>query len=134
MIRVLARVLLISIAFMFLLPKTFTSIEFHGGTLTALGFGLFFSLAYYGIGSALSLSFERFFGGLEHARKFVPLWVAIFWAVSAGLIKLTAFLLPTVLSVYGWAAAIGAGLVLLVIGVITAGSPCKKSDSSSSSQ
>jgi len=134
MIRALARVLLISGAFMFLLPMTFTTIEFHGGAAHALGLGLFFSAAYYGIGSLMSHSLQRLFGGLEQAKKFVPLWVAIFWAVTAGLLKLTAFLLPDLLTVYGWAAATGAGLVLLFIGVVTAGSPCNKASRSETSR
>jgi len=132
MIRTILRVLLLAVAFPVVLPYIFAGIQFHGNWLAALGLGGFFAASYLGVGIGISLCFRKFFAGLTRAKKFIPLWVALFWAVSAGLLKLVATVLPALILVSGWAAAVGGGLVLLVIGIATADPPCKSATSNCS--
>lgn len=129
MFHTILRVLLIAAAVHWALPYLFNGIQFHGNLAAALGIGLAFSASYLAAGIALRFSLTRIFGALDKARKLVPLWVSLYWVLSAALLMLVSAALPEILTVSGWAQAAGGGLVLLAIGTATASS-CSKSPSS----
>jgi uncharacterized membrane protein YvlD (DUF360 family) len=55
----------------------------------------------------------------------IPLWLLGFWLLPAYVLKLTADVMPTYLSIAGWTPAIIGGLIMLVIGIATSGSPSR---------
>lgn len=51
----------------------------------------------------------------------VPVWLLGFWLLPAIALKLLAEFMPNTLTISGWLPAILAGLVLLVISIVTGG-------------
>jgi hypothetical protein len=130
MLRNAVRVLLIALSLQFVLPLLFSGYQFHGGYLSALGLAAVYTISYVLAGAFLGLGLESFTAHSADSPKLVPLWVVLFWGLSALLLNLTTHVAPSLLSLSGWLPTLGAGLVLLIAGMLTgrrAGScaPCR---------
>jgi uncharacterized membrane protein YvlD (DUF360 family) len=122
--RQILRVALISLAFYFIFPEI-PGIHVHGSFLHVLVAGIVFTLLGWLVETiAIALSALLTIGTLGVALLIlVPLWLFGFWLIPAYVLKLTADMMPTYMSIAGWTPAILGGLVMLVIGIVTGGSP-----------
>lgn len=118
--RLIIRVILKALAFIYLLPMIH-GIQFHGTFLHAIGLAIFFSMMLWAVealavGIAAIMTVSTF--GLA-LLMLIPLWIFGFWIMPAIALKLVADLMPAYLSISGWLQAVVGGLVLLFIGMIT---------------
>lgn len=122
MIRFLLRTALGALAFIYLLPLI-NGVSFHGGWVSAIGLAIFFSLMLWGVETLmLLLSAVLTVTTLGLALVvIVPVWLLGFWLLPAIALKLLAEFMPNTLTISGWLPAILAGLVLLVISIVTGG-------------
>lgn len=119
MLRNAVRALLIALSLQFVLPLLFSGYQFHAGFLSALGLAVGFTVSYLIAGALIGLGLESFTAHSANSRKLMPLWLVLFWGMSSLLLVLTAHVLPSVLALNGWVAALGSGFVLLVAGMVT---------------
>jgi hypothetical protein len=56
----------------------------------------------------------------------VPAWLFGFWLLPAVVLRLVADFMPATLTFSGWMPAIGGGLIMLCIGIVTSGDVHKK--------
>jgi hypothetical protein len=56
----------------------------------------------------------------------IPAWLFGFWLLPAVVLRLVADFMPATLSFSGWMPAIGGGLIMLFIGIVTSGDVHKK--------
>lgn len=118
--RLLIRIVLKALAFMFLLPLI-PGISIHGNFLVAVCLALFFSLMTWLVEIiAMALAAYLTISTLGLALLvLIPMWILGFWLLPAVALKLVGDFMPNYLMVAGWVPAILGGLVLLVIGMIT---------------
>ena len=125
--RYLVRLLLTACAFYFLFPKI-PGVDFHGNFWHALLAGAVFAL----IGGiieflAIVLSAAITVGTLGVALLIlIPVWLFGFWLLPAVSLRLLADFMPATLSFSGWLPAIGGGLIMLLIGILTSGDAHKR--------
>lgn len=124
--RQLLRVALISLAFYFIFPQI-PGIHVHGNFLHVFIAGIVFTLLGWLVETiAIAISALLTLGTLGMALLvLVPLWLFGFWLIPAYVLKLTADVMPTYLTIAGWTPAIIGGLIMLVIGVATGGAPSR---------
>lgn len=118
--RLLLRVFLKALAFLFLLPMV-GGIHFHGSFVTAIGLAIVFSIMLWlvdlgALALAAWLTVTTF--GLA-LLILIPAYILGFWLLPAFALKLAADFMPQYLSVAGWGPAVLGGLVLLLIGLVT---------------
>jgi len=120
--RQILRVALISLALYFIFPQI-PGIHVHGNFVHVFIAALVFTLLGWIVEAiAIAISAVLTVGTLGLALLvLVPLWLLGFWLIPAYVLKLTADLMPTYLSIAGWTPAILGGLVMLVIGIATSG-------------
>lgn len=125
--RSIIRLILIANAFYFLFPLI-PGVQFHGNFLHALLIGTLFSILGWLIEAlAIGLSAILTIGTFGLALLLLlPLWLLGFWLLPAISLRLAADVMPNTLSFSGWLPAIGGGLIMLIIGVITSGDTHKK--------
>jgi uncharacterized membrane protein YvlD (DUF360 family) len=118
--RLLIRIVLKALAFMFLLPLI-PGISIHGNFLVAACLAIFFSLMTWLVEIiAMALAAYLTISTLGLALLvLIPMWILGFWLLPAVALKLVGDFMPHYLMVAGWVPAIFGGLVLLVIGMIT---------------
>ena len=123
MVRLLIRVVLSALAFIYVLPMI-SGIQFHGGLVAAMGMALFFGIMVWLVdAAAIALSALITVGTLGLALLWlIPLWLLGFWILPAVALKLVSDFMPSYLSVTGWIPAILGSLVLMFISLITSGS------------
>lgn len=121
MTRLLLRVVLSALAFLFVLPHI-GGIQFHGNFVEAVGIGAGFALLTWLVGRiAAWLSAIFAVGTLGLGLLIVvPLWLFGFWALPGIALKVLADLAPAYLSVPTWGAALVGGLVMFFINLFTA--------------
>jgi len=121
MFKLLIRVLLFALAFLFVLPHI-NGIQFHGNFMEAVGLGAAFALMSWLVGRVAGwLTAVLAIGTLGLGLLvLVPLWLFGFWLLPVFALKLVAAVLPAYLTVSGWGPAILGGLVMLVISIFTA--------------
>lgn len=121
MARLIIRVLLSAFAFFFVLPMI-DGIQFHGNFAHAVGLGAFFAIMTWVVGRVAGwLTAALAIGTLGLALfVLVPLWLLGWWLLPAVVLKLVAGIMPAYLTVSGWLPTILGGLVMLVIGMLTA--------------
>jgi uncharacterized membrane protein YvlD (DUF360 family) len=114
------KILITALAFVYLLPMI-PGIDFHGNFMAAIGLAVMFGVMLWAIEMiAMALSAVWTVGTLGLALLWIiPLWIIGFWILPAAALMLVAVIMPTHLTVSGWMPAILAGLVMLVIGVLT---------------
>jgi uncharacterized membrane protein YvlD (DUF360 family) len=124
MLKPLIRILLLALAFYFILPLI-PGITMHGNFGHAIIVGLVFTLMGW-IVELVAITLTALFTittlGLA-LIVLIPLWLLGFWLIPAFVLKLIADMMPTYLTVSGWGPAILGGLVILVIGIATGGNP-----------
>lgn len=127
MIRYLMRLALIGSAFYFLFPMI-PGVSFHGSFVHALVAGAVFAFLGWLVElAAMALSAILTVGTLGMALVLlIPAWFFGFWLLPAVALRLVADFMPGTLSFSGWIPAIGGGLVMLVIGIVTSGDVSKK--------
>lgn len=128
MLRGILRLVLTALAFVVLLPMI-PGIDFHGNFLAAvlisLLFGIMLWLVELGVVAAGALWTVASFG--LALLWLIPLWVIGFWVLPALALLLTAHFVPQHLTISGfWPAAL-AGLVMMLIGLLTSKSFKRKS-------
>lgn len=123
----LIRLVLIACAFYFIFPKI-PGVQFHGSFVHALFAGAVFAfLGWLVEVGAMALSAIATIGTLGMALLIlIPAWALGFWLLPAVALKLAADFMPSTLSFHGWMPAIGGGLIMLLIGVMTGGDTNKK--------
>jgi len=124
--RQILRVALISLAFYFIFPQI-PGIQVHGNFLHVFIAGIVFTCLGWLVETiAIALSAILTVGTLGLALLIlVPLWLFGFWLIPAYVLKLTADVMPSYMSIVGWTPAIIGGLIMLVIGIATGGSPSR---------
>lgn len=120
MMRGILRLVLTALAFVAVLPMI-PGIDFHGNFLSALLisilFGLMLWLIELGVGLIAALWTVASLG--LALLWLIPLWVIGFWVLPALALLLTAHFVPQHLTITGfWPAAL-AGLVMMLIGLVT---------------
>src|SRR5438874_9305324 len=117
MIRLLIRILIVAFAFYFLLPLV-PGIAFHGNFMHAIGAGILFGILSWILELvAIAVSTMLAISTLGLALLvLIPLWIIGYWLFPAFVLKVLADVMPSILTVHGWGAAILGGLVLLAIG------------------
>lgn len=118
--RLLLRVLLSILAFSMILPAI-PGIDFHGNFLAAFALSIVFGVMLWlveAIAVALAAIWTLSTFGLA-LLWLIPLWLIGFWLLPALALLLTAHLLPQYFTVTGFLPAALAGLVMLLIGVVT---------------
>jgi len=125
--RYLIRLVLIACAFYFLFPLI-PGVQFHGSFIHALFAGAVFAFLGWLVElGAMAASAIITIGTLGMALLFlIPAWMLGFWLLPAVALKLAADFMPSTLSFHGWIPAIGGGLIMLCIGVVTSGDTSKK--------
>lgn len=103
-------------------------VQFHGNFLYALMAGALFAFIGWiveslAIAASAILTITTF--GLA-LIVLIPLWLLGFWMLPAVGLKLVADFIPATLAFTGWMPAIWAGLVMLLIGIVTSGDVQKK--------
>lgn len=121
MIRAIVRFLLAGAAFAYVLPLI-PGIDFHGNFGAAIGAALVFSIVGWLVDLlAKVLSALWAIGTMGLALLvLIPLWILGFWLLPAVTLKLVADMMPAHLTVSGWIPAIEGGLVMMIIGALTA--------------
>lgn len=116
----LVRVLLLSLAFHFILPLI-QGIEVGGGYTVSLGLALLFTVLGYAVTwIATTITALLTLGTFGMALLvLIPVWLLGFWIIPASALMLTAELMPAYLSISGWMPAIWGGLITLIIGIAT---------------
>lgn len=129
MFRVVLRLLLTALAFCFLLPLI-PGIDFHGDFGAALIIAVLFAVMSFFVDlAAVLLSAVLTISSLGMALLWIiPLWVLGFWLLPAVALMAVSDFLPGYLTVNGWMAAIGGGLVMLLVGAITSSIPTQRTD------
>jgi hypothetical protein len=125
--RYLTRLLLFACAFYFVLPAI-PGIAFHGNFLHAILAGALFAFIGW-IVEFLAITFSAILaiGTLGMALLLlIPAWILGFWFLPAVVLRIVASLMPSLLSFDGWLPAIGGGLIMLLIGIITSGDAHRK--------
>jgi uncharacterized membrane protein YvlD (DUF360 family) len=124
--RQIIRVALITLALYFLFPQI-PGIHVHGNFLHVFIAGIVFTILGWVVETiAIAITALLTIGTLGLALLvLIPVWLLGFWLIPAYVLKLTADLMPTYLSIAGWTPAIIGGLIMLVIGVATSGSPSR---------
>lgn len=122
--RQILRVALISLALYFIFPQI-PGIHVHGNFWHVFIAGIVFTILGWIVESiAIAISAILTIGTLGLALLvLVPLWLLGFWLIPAYVLKLTADVMPTYLTIAGWTPAIIGGLIMLVIGIATSGGP-----------
>jgi len=120
MFKFLLKVLLSGLAFCFIFPHI-NGIEFRGGFGTACFLAICFSLLLKIIELAVTLV-----GTIMTVASLglallviIPLWICCFWLLPAAALWAVAGIFPDSLVIDGWWPAAQAGLVLLVVSLIT---------------
>lgn len=123
MTRLLIRILLSALAFMYILPMI-GGITFHGGFVSAIGMAIFFGIMVWLVDIvAVALSAMLAIGTLGMALLWlIPVWILGFWLLPAVALKLVSDFMPAYLTVSGWIPAILGSLVLMLVGLVTSGS------------
>lgn len=128
MMKLLLKLALTSLAFMFVLPMI-PGIAFHGGFGTAFLLSLLFGVMLWIvdlIAVVLSMIFTVSSLGLA-LLWLIPLWILGCWLLPAFALKLLSDVTPSHLTIHGFLPALWAGLVMLLIGIVTKGNiPIKK--------
>lgn len=121
MTRLLVRILLSALAFLFVLPMI-DGIGFHGNFVQAIGLGAFFALVSWLVGRAAAfLSAMLTVGTLGLALLvLVPLWFCAWWLLPMVTLRLVADIMPSYLTVAGWWPAFWGGLVMFLTSALTA--------------
>ena len=122
----LIRTLLTALIFMFVLPLI-PGIKFHGHLGVAIVCALLFGLLGFLVdlfAKFLSLMLTISTLGLA-LLILIPLWVFGFWLLPAVTLHVLSEFMPGHFAVNGWIPAIEGGLVLMVVGILTGGSPKK---------
>jgi len=124
--RQILRVALISLAFYFIFPQI-PGIQVHGSFLHVFIAGIVFTLLGWLVETlAIALTAVLTLGTLGMALVvLIPLWLFGFWLIPAYVLKLTADVMPTYMTIAGWTPAILGGLIMLVIGIVTGGEPSR---------
>lgn len=120
--KTLLKLVLTSLAFMFVLPLI-PGISFQGGFGTAFLISLLFGVMLW-IVDLIALALSTFFTITSFGMALlwlIPLWIFGFWLMPAFALKLVSDLAPSYLTIRGFLPAIYAGLVMLFIGVLTKG-------------
>jgi len=118
--RLLLRVLLSMLAFSMIFP-VIPGIDFHGNVLAALALSVVFGIMLWlveAVAVAVAAIWTLSTFGLA-LLWLIPLWVIGFWLLPALALLLTAHFLPQYLTVNGFLPAALAGMVMLLIGVLT---------------
>lgn len=120
MMRLLLKILITALAFVYLLPMI-PGISFHGGFVSAIGLAIVFGIMLWVVELiAMAISAVWAVGTLGVALLWIiPFWILGFWILPAVALMLVAAMMPGYLSVTGWMPAILAGLVMLAIGLLT---------------
>ncbi len=123
MVRILIRIALSALAFLYILPLIH-GIQFHGGAMTAVVMAILFAFSVWLVDFiAIALSAVLAIGTLGLALLWlIPLWLLGFWILPAVALRLLSDFMPHYLTVAGWFPAILGSLVLMFIGLITSGS------------
>jgi len=134
MLKLVIRVLLFALAFLFVLPHI-NGIQFHGNFMEAVGLGAAFAIMSWLVGRVAGWLTAMFAVGTLGLGLLilVPMWLFGFWLLPVFALKLVAAVLPTYLTVSGWGPAILGGLVMLVISMFTAERRQQSSNSASGS-
>lgn len=116
----ITRLLLLALAFNFVLPSI-GGIDVNGGFAVSIGLALLFSILGVVVSwLAAAATAVLTVGTLGLALLvLIPLWVFGFWLLPAYVLMLTSEVMPSYLTVSGWAPAIMGGLITLFIGVLT---------------
>lgn len=126
--EVLLKLVLTSLAFMFVLPAI-PGIAFHGGFGTAFLMSLLFGIMLWVV-DLIALALCTFFTITSFGLALlwlIPLWIFGFWLMPAFALKLVSDLAPSYLTIHGFLPAIYAGLIMLVIGILTKGKTVSQS-------
>ncbi len=101
------------------------SFQFHGGVMSALALGATFTG--FLVAAAVVIALVCKVAGIDDAgkRKAIPLWIVLFLATALGWLKLSATLYPSLLSISSALTYGVSALVLLGIGMLTAGRGCR---------
>lgn len=120
--RYLIRLVLLACAFYFLFPMI-PGVQFHGNFIHALLAGTLFAfLGWIVEFGAIALTAVLAVGTLGLALiVLAPAWLFGFWLLPAVVLRLVADFMPSILSFSGWMPAIGGGLIMLCIGIVTSG-------------
>ncbi len=118
--RFLIKLLLSVFAFTTVLPMI-PGIDFHGSFIASVLLSIVFGFILWGVEVVTVL-----LAGIWTVSTFglallwlIPLWITGFWVMPAIALMLTANLLPQYLTINGFIPAAVAGLVMLVIGLVT---------------
>jgi hypothetical protein len=122
MTRYLIRLVLIASAFYFLFPMI-PGAQFHGSFIYALLAGALFAFLGWVVETiAIAVSALLTIGTLGLALiVLVPAWLLGFWLLPAVVLRTVADFMPSTIAFSGWMPAIWAGLIMLLIGVVTSG-------------
>lgn len=118
--KLMMRLLLTAFAFTAVLPMIH-GINFHGNFVVALMLSAVFAMllwAVEAVAKTLAAVFTITSFGLA-LLWIIPVWILGFWMLPAVALMLTADIMPRALSVHGFVPAAMAGLVMLVIGMLT---------------
>ena len=118
--RFFIHLMLMAFAFYFVFPML-PGFEFHGTFWHAIGVGIFFSITAWLV-TLLAVTVSAFLTITSFGTALlylIPLWLIGFWLFPAVIIKITAELVPSHLTVIGWWPAIWAGFVTFLIGGLT---------------
>lgn len=116
----LLRVLLSIVAFSLVLP-VIPGIDFHGNFFAAFALSIVFGLMLWlveALAVALAALWTLSTFGLA-LLWIIPLWVIGFWFLPTAALLITAQILPQYLTVDGFLPAALAGLVMLLIGIVS---------------
>ena len=120
MLKFIARLVLMALVFMFVLP-VIPGISFHGHFETAIIMSLVF-----GVASFLVDMFAVFLAAMLSISTLglallilIPLWFVGFWILPAVALKVVADFMPANLTIHDWMAAALGGLVMLIVNAAT---------------
>ncbi len=122
MLRLIVRVLLTAVLFCFIFPKIASGVDFHGdfwpaGVIFAAVFAVIAHLINFGILFA-ARTFTRLTCGLG-LLIIIPALVLGFWLIPAIQLQVVAHYFPEQFTIASWGSAIWAGLLLMVVNIIT---------------
>ena len=124
--RFLFRLVILGVAFDYVLPLI-DGISFHGNFLEAALAGLFFSCLVWAI-EKLAFAVSAFLTITSFGLALlylIPIWIVGFWVLPALCLKLSAVMMPGLISVNGWIPSFLGGLIMLVVGIVTGEKPAK---------
>jgi uncharacterized membrane protein YvlD (DUF360 family) len=121
-LRILIRLALKALAFMYLLPLI-PGIQFHGGFLAAACLAILFGVMLWVVELvAMALAAYLTIATLGIALLvLIPVWILGFWIMPAVALSLVADFMPQYLSVHGTVSAALGGLFMLVVAMLTGG-------------